>query len=152
MTGFRPSELADVKILSSKLRKADLQEIEASTGEDPYWALLRGFTNDECFTMLGNDSVIGMFGVSKSGAIWMMCSDELSRFSVRFLRESLDVLNLLQETYPTLWNFVDARNELHIRWLKWLGFEFTELVEHGVKKLPFWKFKRCAYQSQPQSQ
>ncbi len=148
MTGFRETELNDVRTLSEKLRSADLQEIAAATGEEPYWSLLRGFTDSvHCWTMLGNDSVVGMFGVNKAGAIWMMCSDELSRFSVRFLRESLEMVDYLQEEYPVLWNWIDARNELHIRWLKWLGFQFTELEEHGVLKLPFWKFQRCAYQS-----
>jgi hypothetical protein len=42
-----------------------------------------------------------------------------------------------------LWNIVDARNELHIRWLKRFGF--VALKKHpqvGPQGLPFFEFVR----------
>ena len=38
---------------------------------------------------------------------------------------------------------VDARNELHIKWLKFMGFKFIQRHENfGVAKLPFYEFLR----------
>ena len=88
-----------------------------------------------------------MFGVSKEGAIWLLASDEIYRIRFSFLRESRKVIDFLNQKYPTLWNYVDCRNELHIRWLKWCGFKFLRKINYGVLQLPFYEFiKICVNQ------
>ena len=40
-----------------------------------------------------------------------------------------------------IWNYVDARNVVHIKWLKWLGF--TIINKHnqfGIGRIPFYEF------------
>ena len=130
MHGFRPTDRSDLEPIAANLREADQQEIAASTGWSPLAALMVGLENSEhCYTMFSDQTLVGMFGVHKSGAIWMLCTNDLPKCATRFLRESLNWIDVWQEKYPRLWNYVDARNETHIKWLKWLGFKFVKLHE-----------------------
>ena len=83
-----------------------------------------------------------MFGVSKDGAIFLLASNEIKRIRFSFLRESRKVVDFLNTKYPILWNFVDCRNELHLRWLKWCGFKFLRKIKYGVSQKPFYEFIR----------
>lgn len=91
-----------------------------------------------------------MFGVSENGAIWLLASDDIQKIRFSFLRESRKVVELLNQKYRTLWNYVDCRNELHLRWLKWCGFKFIRQLKYGVNQKPFYEFIRiCATQPTP---
>jgi hypothetical protein len=73
----------------------------------------------------------------------MVATDELLEYQMKFLRRSRIYIELIQQEYPLLHNVVDARNELHIKWLKWMGFKFIQLhEEYGVEKRPFYEFIR----------
>ena len=147
--GFRISKHEDVEFLAHKLRYADIREILANSGSNPYQALLKGYVQSEiCFTIVDKENVpVGMFGVNKVGAIWLLATDDIYRIRFSFLRESRQVVKLLNQKYPRLWNFVDCRNKLHIRWLKWCGFIFLRKVKYGVLQQPFYEFIRiCATQ------
>lgn len=49
----------------------------------------------------------------------------------------------MQAQTPILFNCVDQRNEVHINWLRWLGFKFVRIIpEYGIQKLPFIEFVR----------
>ena len=107
---------------------------------------MRGYVASEfCFTIVDKENVpVGMFGVSKEGAIWLLASNDIYRIRFSFLRESRKVIDFLNQKYPTLWNYVDCRNELHIRWLKWCGFKFLRKTNYGVLQQPFYEFiKLC---------
>ena len=110
---------------------------------------MRGYVASEiCFTIVDKENVpVGMFGVSKEGAIWLLASNDIYRIRFSFLRESRKVIDFLNQKYPTLWNYVDCRNELHIRWLKWCGFKFLRKTNYGVLQQPFYEFiKLCVTQ------
>lgn len=149
--GFRLSTLDDVKYLAPRLRKADKQEILASVGLAPYDALLQSFLNSTmCFTIVNTKDVpVGIFGVTNFsnnvGGIWAMATDELQKIKISFLKECQEVVKLFNRKYKILWNFVDCRNELHIKWLKWCGFTFINKQKYGVLNKPFYEFIRiCA--------
>ena len=143
--------MEDAEILAHRLRKADRREIEAVTGEAPYDALKRSIAwSNPCYAILDHsDSVIALFGVipdinqADVGSIWLLGSPEITRHSISFLRDSKIWVDQLQERYMTLWNYVDARNVVHVRWLKWCGFVFLKRIEnHGVEHRPFYEFER----------
>ena len=47
--------------------------------------------------------------------------------------------------YPLLVNYVDARNKVAIRWLRFLGFTFIRKIEkYGVGRKPFYEFVRIS--------
>lgn len=147
--GFRVSEYSDVEFLAPRLRYEDKREVLAVSGSTPYHALLKGFAQSEvCFTILDKENVpVGMFGVSSEGAIWLLATDDIWKIRFSFLRESKKVIDFLNKKYPKLWNYVDCRNELHIRWLKWCGFIFIQKVEYGILQKQFYEFiKICVNQ------
>ncbi len=148
---YRKSRLEDIKFISKNLREADRNEIKAVLGtNENYFALLRGFmTSKPCYTMLGEDNEpFGVCGAVPTGdklsaAIWMMATDGLDRYGRLFARESRKALEDLNTKYPVLFNAVDARNTVHIRWLKWLGFIFLrEIPEYGAEQRSFYEFCR----------
>ena len=141
----------DGRRLAPELRPADLREIRAVTSEGPAAALERciawsapcyGFEDD------GGDLVL-LAGVVPDpaaedvGTIWLMSSVALARHSVHFLRISRPWVERLHGRYRVLWNYVDARNEIHVRWLKWCGFTILRRVEeYGIERRPFYEFEK----------
>ena len=142
--GFRLSIYEDCHYLADKLRYEDKREILDATGFTPLSGLIYSYVSTEvCFTILDEDNIpVGMFGVSKDGAIFLLASNEIKRIRFSFLRESRKVVDFLNTKYPILWNFVDCRNELHLRWLKWCGFKFLRKIKYGVSLKPFYEFIR----------
>ena len=56
---------------------------------------------------------------------------------------SKGVVEIFQKRYRVLYNFIDARNTLHIKWLKWCGFTFIQKhYDYGYEKRLFYEFVR----------
>lgn len=144
----REATLEDVVYLSTRLRKADIDEIEASSGGSPAQALVEGFRySSKCRVGVYNNNPFVIFGarpvVQGVGAIWALGSDDLLKARVEFLRQSKKWVDVIHQDFPLLFNYIDARNTVHIRWVRWLGFKFINIhPEHGVSKLPFYEFVR----------
>jgi hypothetical protein len=150
MLTVRPSQIEDAELLAPRLRQADLQEIEAARGEDPFTILCYGIEiSNPCFTVVDSSlQPVAIFGIvpdsknSRVGLIWLLASDDLLAYSIFFLRNSRRWIKRLLEDYDLLWNYVDARNELHIRWIEWCGFTLIrKLDNYGVGQLPFYEFE-----------
>jgi hypothetical protein len=145
---FRLSTLEDIKYLAPRLRQADKEEILASVGLTPYEALMIGYLeNVIVFTIVNkNNEPVAIFGINdvgnNVGAIWLLATDKLKDIQYTFLRENKKVIDFLNTKYKILWNFVDCRNSLHIRWLKWCGFKFINKQKYGVLNEPFYEFIR----------
>ena len=140
--GFRKSIIKDVDFLAPRLRFEDKREILDGVGLTPHQALLRSYDCSEiCLTMLDKKDVpLGMFGVSADGAIWLLATPDIKKVRYTFLRRNREVVNLLNHKYRILWNYVDSRNDLHIKWLKWCGFKFLRKINYGVNQKPFYEF------------
>tara|TARA_R110002020_G_scaffold433917_1_gene644029 strand:+ start:319 stop:804 length:486 start_codon:yes stop_codon:yes gene_type:complete len=145
---IRKATIDDAFYLSSRLRKADLDEIEANSNREPTECLIEGLhTSQNCMVGVYNDTPFIMFGARKVtknvGCVWALGSDDLLKAKVGFLRLSKSSLSLLHEDFPFLFNYVDARNTVHIRWIKWLGFKIINVhPKFGVAKIPFYEFVR----------
>jgi ribosomal protein S18 acetylase RimI-like enzyme len=48
----------------------------------------------------------------------------------------------MQDLFPVLVNYIDARNVDAIGWLQSLGFTVEDALPHGPDRLPFHKFSR----------
>jgi hypothetical protein len=144
MTGVRLSTATDCRDLSPRLRQADLDELNAFSGEQPEIALnhARKMSVD-CSTMIIDHEIAGMFGITANGCVWMVSTDALPRKAKTFMRASRGILNTWLLQHRMLWNVVDERNTTHIRWLKHMGFTFTGqhriLHDPNVKFLEFYK-------------
>ena len=149
MEFVRQATRQDALELAPLLRQADIMEIEAASGLSPEAALLHGV---ECGrpTLSFVDpkgGLAGMFGVTPTddplvGAVWMLSSGAIERYPIHFLRRCRPWVDKFHEAYPVLMNYVDQRNDVHIRWLKWMGFTFVRLVPYGVNQLPFYEIVR----------
>ena len=83
----------------------------------------------------------------KLGMIWLLSSPEIKNISIPFLRNCNGVLDLYLKAYPVLYNYIDARNLLHVKWLRWLGFNFIKVhYDFGYEKRKFIEFVKCATQ------
>lgn len=137
--------------LVPRLRPDDVREIEALSGLAPLVPLVEGLrlsdrawaictTEGEVAAIMGTQPV---FGDPDAGWVWMVGSDLLAQHRHEFLRKSREALPEVFGPYEFLGNLVDARNTLHIRWLRWLGFTFFRTVEYGAQGLPFHEFAQA---------
>ena len=123
---LRPSTPQDVYSLQTRLRPADVVEL-AAQGQDPSAALVQGLwrSKPECMTAEFDGLPVAMYGIyPRFGAVWLLGSEELVHGSW-FLRHCRSELDRLSQEYDLLYNQVHEKNEVHIRWLRWMGFEFT---------------------------
>lgn len=63
--------------------------------------------------------------------IWALGTDEITRYKKAFIKESKALLNRWVELYGELVNTVACFNKDSIKWLKWLGAEFSEPYKIG---------------------
>lgn len=139
-------EISEILYIAEHLREADKQEIIAALGKHPREALLEGcLTAKICLMFIDpNGTPTGLFGIMedpfRSGAVaWMVSTPGIERYSVAFLRRCRGWVHTLAQEFGVLWNYVDARNTVHLRWLRWMGFTLEGPVPYGVQGLPFYK-------------
>jgi hypothetical protein len=147
-TSARPTRPEDIDDLAPRLRKEDRDEVFAINGCSPRQALLDGFKlSDECWTIVHNEVVIGMFGVAPLeegvGAIWLLASDDLPKARWEFLKKTRPWITYFLTKYKTLTNMVDSRNSVHVKWIKWAGFQIIgEALNIGPEKVTFLHFSK----------
>jgi hypothetical protein len=144
--------LKDVYELQNKLRQADQDELYASTGLDPKFVLKKSYgLSTEIFSIVCNckkkERVVGIFGVVEhegNGIIWMVASDLLvtKTHAKKFIKQTKQWVDILNDKYPLLFNVVDKRNKVHLRWLQWSGFTLIKEKPWGKFDLPFIEFAR----------
>jgi hypothetical protein len=135
--------------LARHMGAADVAEAWASHHARPFDALLMSAKGSrDTRAALADGRVICMFGVSQPTALssignpWMLGAEDLPRHARAFLRGSRVWMQEQLNLYGTLSNFVDARNVVAIRWLRWLGFTIEEARPFGADRLPFHRFSR----------
>jgi len=144
----RPSVLDDCYVIAENIREDDRREILAMNGEEPLEAMVSGFIySDNPRTVLVGETPVAMFGSGEVepgvGMVWLLGTEGIEDISIQFLRESKHWLEQLHDNYEMLFNYVDERNTVHIKWLKWLGFKFINRHEQfGVENRPFFEFVR----------
>jgi len=152
---IRAATKFDAKNMAFRLRQEDAREIRSATGKAPYEILPDCVVPEKTFVLhvsFSKDypgSLLALFGVcpfpdkERVGIPWMVATPLLVRHQIYILRNSKKWIDTLAADYDLLINCVDARNEVHIKWLKWCGFTFTQLhAEWGHDKLPFWQFEK----------
>lgn len=152
VTYVRPTIPGDVATVANGMRSEDVAEVKAQSGSDPKGGLLFCFfMSKPCMTLVSrHGKPIAMWGVVPnelgSGRIWLLGHQSMFEDPCDkgyFLRESKIQLAKLHEQYSVLFNEVDARNKVHIRWLKWMGFTFIRKhPQWGPEARPFYEFVR----------
>lgn len=132
----RKAELKDIPDLVSNMRFEDIRELSSTAGREIRLELLIAYSigaSTDAFTLVDGDTerVIAMVGVAPAGdgtgSIWMHGTNLMAKHPITFVRRTPAVLKLLHKNYPILTNWADLRNEVHINWLRWAGFRFTQV-------------------------
>lgn len=140
----------DLKEVAYRLRQEDVEEVRAATGLDPRLVLTPGATYGREVLAAGltyNDRAEILYGIDpwpcsdNVGIIWMLSTPVIYDHPVEFVVMTQRELSRFHERYELLTNFIDARNEKHIKWLSWMGFKKLRTIESfGAQSLPFIEF------------
>lgn len=143
-----PATVDHAHALAPNLREADIAECWASFRHTPLEALLRSLSvSRDARSGIVDGEVVCMFGVgtttllSLQGSPWLLGSDQIKRHARIFLPQSRLYVAEMHRRFPVLKNFVDARNAVTLRWLRWLGFRIDAPVPFGPDRLPFNPFE-----------
>lgn len=111
------------------MRQEDQDEIWHLARLTPLEALEKGMR--DCpynRVVLLDGKVVCIFGMGGEkggvGVPWMLASPLLTKIRKPFLRECHKYLEEMSEGHTHLFNVAWTKNTEHIRWLKWLGFNF----------------------------
>ena len=93
--------------------------------------------------------------LSDVAAPWMLATEDIREMRTTFLRGSRDYIKRMMRGYEILRNWVDTRNLLSIKWLRWLGFDIHPAKPFGPDQHLFHYFemrkeKLCASRQQRQ--
>jgi hypothetical protein len=141
---------ADAFELAPRLRTEDVQETEAGTGMTPEFALRYSLAiSNIAYAVVWRGKVVALFGIVNElqwedtvgdGLPWMLASPELASIRKSFLRECRGYVQQWLAYHGSLHGYVWAENTVHIQWLKWLGFQFTEPAPYGINNELFMRF------------
>jgi len=137
--------LEDAYYVASNLRPDDRRECEEGHGIVPTIHIpLSILDGDSVSFIVPNGKTAGIAGVNTNGAIWMLTTPAIHDYPVTFAREAKRFID--GRTEELLWNIVDKRNTVHLKLLKFLGFEFLNEVQHGPNNITFIEFRKCVHQ------
>lgn len=142
-----PATMPHVAQIAPRMRDADKAEIWAASHAEPHHALKTGLAQSTlCWSGLVDDVPVCMFGVAPltllggTGIVWMLGTAGVQDHARAFLRRNKTFIIQMMQRFYRLENWVDARNTLSIRWLRWLGFVIEEAAPYGIERRPFHHF------------
>lgn len=140
VTKTDPMELHHVAFF---MRDEDVEECKAG-GKEPLAALYQGFEAGPTWTLwTPSDEPAAILGVHDTdsdgyGMIWLLGTHDIEEYPMTFLKHSKPVLDELFQGYNCLYNYSYYKNEVHHKWLRWLGFT---LAERQGDWIPFYKWR-----------
>ncbi len=134
-------------LIANAAREADRVELWAASQSTPFDALAYGVEHStSAWTGFIDDDPVCMFGVvpvsllGGVGVPWMIGTDAVVRHQFAFLRGSRPCVERMRSLYDSLVNYVDDRNLVAQRWLRWLGFEIGHAEPYGPYGVLFRRF------------
>lgn len=138
--------------MADSLRPADRDEVYAATGRKPTEVLVEGIMFSRPALTIFDPALnpVAIYGVRPVapglGIVWLLGTPGILTHSREFLRRSSVELDRVCRDYKLVFNCVDERNKLHIRWLQWLGFTFIQRhPTFGHEGLPFLEFSKITH-------
>jgi hypothetical protein len=141
---IRPTVEFDLHELALTMRQEDVEEVFHSSRGTPFAALHRGYADSNtCHTVEWDNKVVAIFGVTGEkgvwGSPWMLGTADIKEcWGVS--RGCKRIISGYLADYKHLSNACWSKNEVHINWIKWLGFTFHgEDIRNGETFLHFHK-------------
>lgn len=142
-----PLRAEDIAAIEPLVRQADRDEITEALGIPMLQALHDGLRNSaKASRIVVGGKVVAVFGdatyslLGGVGIPWLISTTHVERYPRAFLAVCRPEVAEMLERHAELVNFVDVRNTVAIRWLRWLGFEFCEPEPYGPKGMMFQRF------------
>ena len=137
---IHPCTLEAAYEVASNLRQDDLREVVDGYGIQPTIDIPIASLKGSCvYFTVPDGRTAGLAGID-GGRIWMLCTPAIHDYPLTFAREAKRFIDSRQES--RLWNYVDKRNTVHLKLLKFLGFRFLDEIPFGPKQLPFIRFEK----------
>lgn len=119
---IRPMDAEEVKVVSGKTFKEHIGFLLEHL--EDVWVIkcdgdligIGGWYQVQMDWGLYSDGVLG----------WMLLTNAVEDHKIPFLRWSKKMVKTLLETYPSITNTLYAKNELHVKYLDFLGASFWE--------------------------
>lgn len=146
----REFQLEDLNYVAEHMRPEDIEEVTA-LGSSPLSALTTSVENSKVlFTLIDPENKpTALLGVANGifpgwGAVWLLGTPSIERYRMTFLRNAKKVLPVLYEKSDSevLYNYVYSKNDVHITWLRWMGFKFLRRVRLPPYDHEFLEFVR----------
>lgn len=139
MTTFKYPLEKDIQAFCDDIRECDREEIVIHSGPVAIEDAMRQSVevSEYCEIAYVDDKPVVIFGVSRmdasTGSVWLMATNEIENVNREFIRQSKVKLDEMFDKTgcESLKNIVLVKNDLHVRWLKWLGFDFGSLVVYN---------------------
>ena len=148
----KPFEPSYIDLLGDNICEVDKDEVYATSGQAPKEAITTSIMrSDQLICYFDKDKLLGIGGVGSElngeGVPWFLRTKYFNSWKKKnkksYLKSSRSWIEHMGETYLSMYNYVDKRNKESITWLKHLGFQFTQTVEHyGFLRIPFIKFEK----------
>ena len=149
MKQCRPATIRDAVIVANNLREEDRAEVEG-LGQNPlhipYGVVI---SSHSTYFHTRDGSAAGIVAITdvgdNVGQIWMLCTPAIHKEPVTFVKQAKLWLAGVEHNYRLLWNLADARNHVHHKLLKHLGFKALRAVPVGPDQIPYYEIvKLCA--------
>jgi len=138
----------DVEYIIEHARAEDVAEVEALDGSTIRECLEDTPNLLDCSQVWEvNGKPVAIFGITKQngplnvGIIWLLATDELHKYTMKFARYCKEVFEKMSRGYAYLFNYIHTENKTSIEWLKWLGFKVSDPIPLGHKGANFHKFE-----------
>jgi len=136
--------------IAAHMRQQDIDEVAASSALNPRDALLESLALSTHAYCVESDKLgaVAMFGAAPHplpgvGIVWMLGTEGIRKEGIAIAKRTRRYFDELNAAYWMLWNFIDGRNAVSMRWLRWGGFELlAEHPRHGPEGRPFFTFAR----------
>ena len=149
MLQYRPATIKDGFEVAKNLRTDDLNEL-LGMGYSHLHVPFGVATSSHATTFFTrNGDLAGVAGVNPESngqaLVWMVCTPAIHNEVFTFVRQAKHWLSEVETEYSLLWNLADARNHMHHKLLRHLGFKALRAVPVGPKQLPYFEIvKLCA--------
>jgi hypothetical protein len=133
-----PARLEDAFVLSTTLRPEDVREL-AACGQGPLEGLLLALKcSREAGTLLYDDIIGAMYGVTAAGQLWFLTGHLFGEKPIAFLRVARVALKGLLGRYTALSNVIDSRYTGALKLAAAMGATFGSPRDiGGVPFIPF---------------
>lgn len=110
-------------------RSLDLAEVKYATGLSFEEHSLRDLAGTLALVDK-TDRVYAIGGYDKNHVVWMLCTTRVEENKIKFLRFIKKYYQDVIDKEGWLYNYVWLGNELHVKWLEYMGAEFFSGETH----------------------